>query len=118
MSCDVPDVAPATATPAAPPTAPLSRTAGWQLADRLHCPIGHAITRRDTFLSGTLVFRCDCGRAMLALAIADLLTSVSPPARLVFTLEVTKAEVTWILRERPSLHELLDRAGLLLGAPR
>ena len=119
MSADIPDVTPAAVTtPAPPPTAPTSRVAGWQVSDRLVCPEGHQITRRDSFLSGTLVCRCECGRGMLAIAAADLLTTVSPPARLVFTLEVTKAEVNWILRERPSLHQLLDRAGLLLGAAR
>jgi hypothetical protein len=114
---DFPEVPPgAPEVPTAP--APLDRrVAGWQLADAMRCPQGHLITRRDTFLSGTLVARCECGRAMLAIAAANLLTSGSPPERLVYSIEVTKLEASWIARARPSLHELLDRYGVLLGAP-
>lgn len=110
-------VAPANPQPAPPPPCPERRVAGWQLASKLHCPAGHLINRRDTFLTGTLVARCDCGRAMLAVAAANLLTNVSPPESLVFTVEITKAEASWVQRERPSLQQLLARAGLLLGAP-
>lgn len=112
------DVAPAprAARTEHPPAALERRVAGWQYATKLHCPAGHLITRRDTFLTGTLVARCECGRAVLAIALTQLLHSVSPPGTLLFTLEISKAEAMWIQRARPPLEELLDRAGLMVNA--
>lgn len=111
----IPDVPPSPHTPTPPPAAHPQRTSGWQALATLRCPAGHPITRRDSFLSGTLVARCECGRAWLAVAAADLLTSVSPAPGLVYTIEITSPEAKWIVAERPSLHQLLDRAGLLLN---
>lgn len=115
MSVDFSDVPPRTPSSDRPPAPPTLRHSGWQLATKLHCPAHHLITRRDTFLTGTLIARCDCGRALLAVAAADLLTSVAPATSLVYTIEITKAEAAWIQRARPSLHEVLDQAGLLLA---
>jgi hypothetical protein len=70
------------------------------------------MTRRDTFLTGTLIARCECGRAIVAVGIASLLTAVHPVSPLVYTLEITKAEAAWMQRERPSIDEVLDHAGL------
>lgn len=98
------------------PLAP--RVAGWQYAGKLVCPAGHLMTRRDTFLSGTLVARCECGRAILAIAMTHLLRAVSPPGTLLYTLELSRAEAAWIQRTRPPLEELLERAGLMVTPAR
>lgn len=118
VTTPVPEVPPAAHTPAPAPAPHPAPRSGWQALEKLKCPVGHTITRRDSLLSGTLVARCECGRAWLVVAVADLLTTVHPASSLVYTIEITSAEAKWILAERPSLHQLLDRAGLLLGASR
>lgn len=84
---------------------------GWASSERLICPAGHTIRRRDHLISGSLIARCHCGRAVLILAAIAPLTVEHP----VYLVEVGEAEVAWLRRARPSVFEVLELLGLLKG---
>lgn len=112
------------APPKPPAPAPPPRVAGWQPAGKMTCPHGHPITRGETYLDGSVLIRCGwrhdadgrrapetCGALFLAVVGTPLVDPHRPENRLVFTVEVSRQEASYLARERPPLLWILERVG-------